>query len=109
MTLSELARWHTRQAKATTGADHDFHTKAAKLLRDLAKRQIERSRNITAALAERKAQGKRLGRPRTDPTVEKAIRASLRAGGKGIHAIAREHGVGTGTVQRVKAEMAGDK
>jgi hypothetical protein len=28
------------------------------------------------------------------------------AGGKGIHAIAREHRVGSGTVQRVKAEMA---
>jgi hypothetical protein len=27
MTLSELARWHARQAKATTGADRDFHTK----------------------------------------------------------------------------------
>jgi transposase-like protein len=39
--------------------------------------------------------------------VEEAIRASLRAGGKSIHAIAREHGVGSGTVQRVKAEMAG--
>jgi DNA invertase Pin-like site-specific DNA recombinase len=57
-------------------------------------------------LAERKAQGKTLGQVTDDPAVEEAIRTSLRAGGKSIHAIAREHGVGSGTVQRVKAEMA---
>jgi hypothetical protein len=108
-TLAEIARWHARQAKATAGADRDFHVEAAKLLHDLAKRRAEHRRNITAAIAKRKAQGKTWGRPRIEPTVEKAIRASLRAGGKGIHAIAREYGVGTGTVQRVKAEMAGDK
>jgi hypothetical protein len=34
-----------------------------------------------------------------------AIRASL-AAGKGIHKTARECGVGTGTVQRIKREMA---
>jgi DNA invertase Pin-like site-specific DNA recombinase len=105
-TLAEIARWHACQAKATTGADRDFHAEAATLLRDLAKRRAEHRRNITAALAARKAQGKTLGRSRIDPAVEEAIRASLRAGGKGIHAIARAHGVGTGTVQRIKTEMA---
>jgi hypothetical protein len=108
-TLAEIARWHARQAKVTTGADRDFHAEAAKLLHDLAKRRAKHRRNITAAIAKRKAQGKTLGRPRIDPTVEEAIRASLRAGGKGIHAIAQEHGVGSGTVQRVRKEMAGDK
>lgn len=68
-TLAETARWHARQAKATTGVDRDFHTEAAKLLHDLARRRAEHRRNITAALAERKAQGKTLGRPRIDPTV----------------------------------------
>jgi hypothetical protein len=106
LTLTEIARWHARQAKETTGADQDFHAQAARLLRDLTKRRADHSRNITTALAERKAQGKPLGRPRIDPAIEKAIRASLRVGGRGIQAIARKHGVGTGTVQRVKAEMA---
>jgi hypothetical protein len=32
---------------------------------------------------------------------------ALRAGGKGMHKIAAEHGVGVGTVQRVKAAQAG--
>jgi DNA invertase Pin-like site-specific DNA recombinase len=109
LTLAEIARWHARQAKITTGADRDFHAEAAKLLRNLAKRRAEHRRNITAALAKRKAQGKPLGRSRIDPAVEEAIRAALRAGGKGMQAIAKEIGVGTGTVQRVKAEMAGDK
>jgi hypothetical protein len=60
-TLVEIARWHARQAKATTGAARDFHAEAAKLLRDLAKRRSEHRRNITAALAKRKAQGKASG------------------------------------------------
>jgi hypothetical protein len=106
-TLVEIARWHARQAKVTTGADRDFHADAAKLLRDLAKRRTEHRRNITAALSERKAQGKPLGGRRIDPAVETAIRASLRAGGKGMQAIAKEIGVGAGTVQRVRKEILG--
>jgi DNA invertase Pin-like site-specific DNA recombinase len=104
LTLTEIARWHARQAKATTGPDRDFHAEAARLLRDLARRRAEHRHNITAALAKRKAQGKAIGRPRIEPAIEEAIRESLGAGGKGIHAIARQHGVGSGTVQRVKAE-----
>jgi DNA invertase Pin-like site-specific DNA recombinase len=104
--IAEIARWHARQAKDTTGAHRDFHTEAAKLLRDFAKRRAEHGRNITAALAKRKAQDKPLGRTRVPAEIEEAIRAALRAGGKGMQAIAREIGVGTGTVQRVKAEMA---
>jgi DNA invertase Pin-like site-specific DNA recombinase len=105
-TLAEIGRWHARKANATTGAGRDFHAEATKLLRDLAKRRAEHRRNITAALAERKAQGKTLGRSRIDPAVEETIRTALRAGGKGMQAIAKEIGVGTGTVQRIKAEMA---
>ena len=107
LTLAEIARWHARQAKATTGADRDFHAEAARLLRDPANRRAKHGRNITAALAKLKAQGKTLGRPRIDPAIEKAIKASLRAGAKGIHAIAREHGVGSGTVQRIRKDMLG--
>jgi hypothetical protein len=72
------------------GPERDFHAEAAKLLRDLAKRRAERSRNITAALAERKAQGKPLGRARVSAEIEEAIRAALQAGRKGIQAIAKE-------------------
>jgi len=52
------------------------------------------------------AQGKQLGRPRIDPALEKRIQAQLRVG-KGILRVARECGVGSGTVQRVKQEMKG--
>jgi len=50
--------------------------------------------------------GKPIGRARTSAKVEAAIRETL-ASGKGIHWTAKQHGVGTGTVQRIKAEMAG--
>jgi DNA invertase Pin-like site-specific DNA recombinase len=43
-------------------------------------------------------------RPKIDPKIEKAIRASL-ASGKGILKTARELKVGSGTVQRVKQAM----
>jgi hypothetical protein len=51
LTLAEIAGWHARNAKAATGADHDFHTEVAKFLLDLAKRRTEHGSNITAALA----------------------------------------------------------
>jgi predicted ThiF/HesA family dinucleotide-utilizing enzyme len=41
-----------------------------------------------------------------DPATEKAIRAALSKGREGIHKIAVRFGVGTGTVQRIEAEMA---
>jgi DNA invertase Pin-like site-specific DNA recombinase len=97
--------FHARQAKATTRTDRDFHAEAAWVLRDLANRRAKHGRNITAALAKRKAQGKPLGRARVAAEIEEAIWAALRAGGKGMQAIAKQIGVGTGTVQRVKAEM----
>jgi hypothetical protein len=46
-----------------------------------------------------------LGRPRTDKATEAGIRSSLQAGDIGMHKIAAAFGVGTGTVQRIKAEM----
>jgi hypothetical protein len=52
------------------------------------------------------AQGKQLGRPRIDPALDKPIQAQLRTG-KGILKVARECGVGSGTVQRIKQEMKG--
>ena len=61
---------------------------------------------VHAGLKRAVAQGKLLGRPRIDPALEKRIQAHLR-GSKGIRKIARECGVGTGTVQRIKQEMEG--
>lgn len=55
---------------------------------------------VRAGLARARAQGKRLGRPKVGQRVEAAVRAA-RAGGKGIRKIARELGVGVGTVQRI--------
>jgi transposase len=43
--------------------------------------------------------------PRIDAAPEAAIRAALTSG-KGIEKVAAQVGVGTGTVQRIKAEMA---
>jgi DNA invertase Pin-like site-specific DNA recombinase len=59
---------------------------------------------VHAGLKRAKAQGKQLGRPRIDHAIEKRIQTQLRAG-KGILKVARELGVGSGTVQRVKQEM----
>jgi DNA invertase Pin-like site-specific DNA recombinase len=58
---------------------------------------------VKAGLARAKAQGTKLGRPRVPPKVEAAVRAA-RKGGKGIQRIARDIGVGVGTVQRILAE-----
>jgi hypothetical protein len=52
----------------------------------------------------REAADQTLGRPRISEKVEKRIQEQLRAG-KGINKVAREVGVGTGTVQRIAQEM----
>lgn len=57
---------------------------------------------VKAGLARAKAQGKRLGRPRVALDIEHKI-LKARSNGKGIKKIAREIGVGVGTVQRVLA------
>jgi DNA invertase Pin-like site-specific DNA recombinase len=61
---------------------------------------------VRAGLRRARAQGKRLGRPRVSEQIERAIRKEL-ARGRGIHAVAQAIGVGAGTVQRVRAAMAG--
>ena len=71
--------------------------------------EFERSmirQRIHAGLKRAIEQGKQLGRPRIAPALEKRIQSHLRAGA-GILKVARECGVGTGTVQRIKAEMRG--
>lgn len=60
---------------------------------------------IMAGLARAKANNKRLGRPQVDAKVEAKVRAEL-AKGTGMLKVARALGVGTGTVQRIKREMA---
>ena len=59
---------------------------------------------VKAGLKRARANGKTLGRPRIGAAIERTI-ARDRRNGKGIHAIAKEVGVGTGTVQRVIATM----
>jgi DNA invertase Pin-like site-specific DNA recombinase len=63
---------------------------------------------VRAGLARAREEGTKLGRPKTDAATEKAIRAALTKGDAGMHKIAARFGfgVGTGTVQRIKAEMA---
>jgi DNA invertase Pin-like site-specific DNA recombinase len=67
--------------------------------------EFERSmirERVKAGLDRAKAQGKRLGRPTIDAATEAAILAVLKAGRMGVMKIAKAHGVGVGTVQRVK-------
>jgi DNA invertase Pin-like site-specific DNA recombinase len=55
---------------------------------------------VRAGLQRARAQGKVLGRPKVGEAIEDRVRA-LRGQGKGIIKIAREVGIGVGTVQRV--------
>ena len=60
---------------------------------------------VNAGLARARAQGKRLGRPSgLTPTKARQARAMLDKG-VGILRTAKQLGVGTGTVQKIKAEM----
>ena len=61
---------------------------------------------VRAGLERARAQGKTLGRPSTEARKVQAISADLRAGGVGIIKLAKLHGVGVGTVQRIKAVLA---
>jgi DNA invertase Pin-like site-specific DNA recombinase len=67
-------------------------------------RAIIRER-VLAGLARARAEGKRLGRRPIERTVERKIERALARGNRGIRKIAREIGVGVGTVQRIKAAM----
>lgn len=60
---------------------------------------------VNAGLARAKEAGTRLGRPKVAASVETAIRDRL-AAGAGMLKVAKEFGVGSGTVQRIKAEMS---
>ena len=69
--------------------------------------EFERSmirQRINAGLKRAVEAGKTLGRPRISEKVETRIQEQLRAG-KGMNKVAREVGVGTGTVQRIAREM----
>jgi DNA invertase Pin-like site-specific DNA recombinase len=61
---------------------------------------------IKAGVARARAQGKHMGRPRIDAKLESRIRERLRAG-DGMLKIAKEVGVGSGTVQRIAKDMPG--
>jgi DNA invertase Pin-like site-specific DNA recombinase len=88
----------------------DTTTPAGKLLFQVtgAFAEFERSmirQRVNAGLARARAQGKRLGRPRIDQKTEQAIRTALTNRTMGMLKIAAAFNVGSGTVQRVKAEM----
>ena len=87
----------------------DTTTPAGKLLFQVtgAFAEFERSmiqQRVNAGLARARAQGKRLGRPKIDAKTEWAICQAL-ATGQGILKTAAQFGVGSGTVQRIKAQM----
>ncbi len=87
----------------------DTTTPAGKLLFQVtgAFAEFERSmiqQRVNAGLARAGAQGKRLGRPKIDAKTEWAICQAL-ATGQGILKTAAQFGVGSGTVQRIKAQM----
>ena len=61
---------------------------------------------VNAGLKRALANGKTLGRPKIAANTEASIRKALATRDRGILKIASEFGVGSGTVQRIKAEMA---
>lgn len=67
-------------------------------------RAIIRER-VNSGIARAKAKGQRFGRPRVDAELEEKVRGLLRQG-HGILKTASLAGVGSGTVQRIKAAMA---
>ncbi len=87
----------------------DTTTPAGKLMFQVtgAFAEFERSmirQRVRAGLKRAVEEGKRLGRPRIDEALEKRIQTQLRTG-KGILKVARECGVGSGTVQRIAREL----
>jgi len=69
--------------------------------------ELERSmivERVKAGMARAKAQGRHVGRPKTDKDTVAAIRLML-AGGKGIISTAKAIGVGVGTVHRIAQAM----
>jgi DNA invertase Pin-like site-specific DNA recombinase len=62
---------------------------------------------VRAGLERAKAQGTTFGRRPIDAGKEAAIRADLRLGKAGIMKLAAAHGVGVGTVQRIKVALTG--
>ena len=71
--------------------------------------EFERSvvrNNLRDGWEKARRNGKLRGTRRIEPEVENAIRDALRKGDAGMLLIAKRFGVGTGTVQRIKAEMA---
>jgi DNA invertase Pin-like site-specific DNA recombinase len=62
---------------------------------------------VRAGLERAKKEGKTLGRPtKRTPAMTAKIKAALSTGQEGIMKIAKQYGVGTGTVQKIRAEMA---
>src|SRR5262245_3145481 len=91
----------------------DTTTPAGKLMFQItgAFAEFERSmirQRINAGLKRAIEAGKQLGRPRIDAALEKRIQDHLRAG-KGILKVAKECGVGSGTVQRIARELRGER
>lgn len=88
----------------------DTTTPAGKLLFQVsgAFAEFERKmiqQRVHAGLARARSQGKRLGRPKLDAKTEQGIREALRSGKLGMLKIAAAFGVGSGTVQRIKADL----
>ena len=62
---------------------------------------------VLAGQARARACGVRFGRPTIPVDKAAAIVADLRAGGVGVVKLAKLHSVGVGTVQKLKAKLAG--
>jgi DNA invertase Pin-like site-specific DNA recombinase len=72
--------------------------------------EFERSmirQRVKLGLKRAVASGKRLGRPEIDGEAVRKAEHELRKG-KGILAVAKQLGLGTGTVHRIKREMTAD-
>jgi DNA invertase Pin-like site-specific DNA recombinase len=63
------------------------------------------AQGVTIGIKRARAAGKHFGRPKIDPRKEARNQAALKAA-KGILKVAAEVGVGSSTIQRIKAEVS---
>jgi hypothetical protein len=89
---------------AAAGAGQAIELQMVRVFAEIERAMIRE--RVKVAFERGRAQVKALGRPTISPATDAAIRKALKKGDTGIRKIAATLGVGTGTVQRIKAEMS---
>jgi DNA invertase Pin-like site-specific DNA recombinase len=100
-----VGQYYVQQALDTSTPHGKAMVQMAAVFAELERGMIRERVMAGLARARRKGtrSGKAIGRPKVEPKLEERIRAGL-AKGTGILKLAKELGVGTSVVQRIKAE-----